>query len=220
MGVAMVNQSIARVSWVALFAVTMLTACAEIAAAVPETSAVPAGADTELLADHGRTAEANKLFEAGAQAFRQDHPDRAMHHWHEAALLGHERAQYNLGSGYASGTGLPRDFERAAYWWRQAALQGNTDALYNLGVLNYEGRGMKRDVVKAKHWWRRAALQGDAASMFRLGWLAATGDGEISDMAKARLWWELSAKLGFAPAIKALEILNRDEDHSPASAQR
>lgn len=216
----MVNQSIVRMSSVALLASVMLAACAEIAAAVPDKFLAPAGADAELLADHSHTAQANKLFEAGAQAFRQDHPDQAMHHWHEAALLGHERAQYNLGSGYASGTGLPRDFERAAYWWRQAALQGNTDALYNLGVLNYEGRGMKRDVVRAKHWWRRAAQQGDPASMFRLGWLAATGDGEISDMAEARLWWEQSARLGFAPAIKALEILNRDEGRSPASARR
>ena len=216
----MTHLSMVRMSSIALLASTMLVACAEIAAAVPDKSPVPASADTELRTDHSHTAQANKLFEAGAQAFRQDHPDRAMHHWHEAALLGHERAQYNLGSGYASGTGLPRDFERAAYWWRQAALQGNTDALYNLGVLNYEGRGMKRDVVKAKLWWRRAALQGDAASMFRLGWLAATGDGEISDMAEARIWWQQSASLGFAPAIKALEILDREEGQSPASARR
>ncbi|OGI41390.1 MAG: hypothetical protein A2140_02115 [Candidatus Muproteobacteria bacterium RBG_16_62_13] len=220
MGAVMVNQSVVRMSWLALLAVTMLTACAEVAAAVPETTTRPAGVDNELLAGHSHAAQANKLFEAGAQAFRQNHPDQAMHHWHEAALLGHERAQYNLGSGYASGTSLPRDFERAAYWWRQAALQGNTDALYNLGVLNYEGRGMERSVAKAKHWWRRAARQGDPASMFRLGWLAATGDGEISDMAEARLWWEQSAHLGFAPAIKALEILNRDEGRSPASARR
>ncbi len=216
----MVNQSIVRMSWVALLAVTMLTACAEIAAAVSETSARPASTDAELLTDHSHAAQANKLFEAGARAFREDHPDLAMHHWHEAALLGHERAQFNLGSGYASGTGLPRDLKRAAYWWRLAALQGNTDALYNLGVLNYEGRGIERNVANAKHWWQRAARQGDPASMFRLGWLAATGDGEISDMAEARLWWEQSARLGFAPAIKALEILDRDEGRAPASARR
>lgn len=216
----MVSQSIVRMSLVTLLASSMLAACAEIAAAVPGKTGVTSGADIKLLTDHSHTAQANRLFAAGAQAFRQDQPDQAMHHWHEAALLGHERAQYNLGSGYASGTGLPRDFERAAYWWRQAALQGNTDALYNLGVLNYEGRGMKRDVVKAKHWWRRAAHQGDPASMFRLGWLAASGEGEISDMAEARLWWEQSARLGFTPAIKALEILDRAEGRSPASAQR
>lgn len=216
----MVNQSIVRMSLATLLAGTMLAASAGSAAALPGRTGATSGADTELLTDHSHTAEANRLFEAGAQAFRQAHPEQAMDHWHEAALLGHERAQYNLGSGYASGTGLPRDFERAAYWWRQAALQGNIDALYNLGVLNYEGRGMKRDVVKAKHWWRRAAQQGDPASMFRLGWLAASGEGEISDMAEARLWWEQSARLGFAPAIKALEILNRDDGRTPASAQR
>jgi hypothetical protein len=39
-------------------------------------------------------------------------------------------------------------------------------------------------------------------------------------MAEARLWWEQSASLGFAPAIKALEILDRDEGRAPASVRR
>lgn len=216
----MLSRSVVRLSSAVVLAGVLLAANSSLIAAVSAVPVSTTAIDTELVTDHSNSAHADRLYLAGSRAFREGQPERAMHDWHEAALLGHARAQYNVGSGYASGTGLPKDYRRAAYWWGQAAQQGNTDAIYNLGVMNYEGRGMERNYAKAKHWWRLAAIKGDPASMFRLGWLAAAGEGEIIDMAEARLWWERSASLGFQPAIKALEVLQREKAAGPASARR
>lgn len=213
----MVSRSVVRLSSAMMLAGALFAANSSLIAAAPAVPVSTTTVDTELGNDHSSSAQAERLYLAGSRAFQEGDPERAMHYWHEAALLGHIRAQYNLGSGYASGTGLPKDYRRAAHWWRQAALQGSTDALYNLGVMNYEGRGMERNYVKAKHWWRLAASKGDPASMFRLGWLAAAGEGEVIDMAEARLWWERSASHGFPPAIKALEALRAS---GSASARR
>jgi len=193
---------------IACLSLALLLASPGAIAAIP-TSPATATAASELTNDHSALAQADSLFEAGSRAFRQKHPEQAMQYWHEAALLGHARAQYNLGSGYASGTGVPLDYSRAAHWWRKAALQGSTDAQYNLGVMNFEGRGMPKNYAKAMRWWYLAAMSGDPASMFRLGWMSAAGEGDEVNLADARWWWERSANLGFAPAIKALEILRR-----------
>ena len=53
---------------------------------------------------------------------------RAARYCHEAALLGHSGAQYNLGLMYAKGLGLPQDRELALLWLRHAADAGEIKA--------------------------------------------------------------------------------------------
>ena len=54
------------------------------------------------------------------------------------AAEGHnERAQYNLGWAYESGTGVPRDKAQAIAWYRKAAQAGDLQArarLHGLGA--------------------------------------------------------------------------------------
>ena len=53
---------------------------------------------------------------------------RAARYCHEAALLGHRGAQYNLGLMYAKGLGLPQDRELALLWLQYAADAGDIKA--------------------------------------------------------------------------------------------
>src|SRR5262249_35560905 len=60
--------------------------------------------------------------------------------------------QFNLGSLYATGTGVPRDYAKAAYWSRKAAEQGDAAGQLNLAILYINGFGVPRDDVEAVMW--------------------------------------------------------------------
>ena len=69
------------------------------------------------------------------------------------AEQGHAEAQYNLGSMYAEGRGVPQDYGEATKWFRKAAEQGNAMAQYNLGGMYFRGQGVPRDFVLAHMWF-------------------------------------------------------------------
>ena len=48
--------------------------------------------------------------------------------FHEAAVLGHVRAKYNLGILNFKGRGVPKNIDEAYYWFRDAAAHGSADA--------------------------------------------------------------------------------------------
>lgn len=52
-----------------------------------------------------------------------------------AAEQGHMYAQFNLGSSYANGDGVPQDMVEAEKWYRKAAEQGHEDAITALKAL-------------------------------------------------------------------------------------
>ena len=52
-----------------------------------------------------------------------------------AAEQGHMYAQFNLGSSYANGDGVPQDMVEAEKWYRKAAEQGYEDAIAALKAL-------------------------------------------------------------------------------------
>lgn len=150
---------------------------------------------------------AERLYTAGVQAYQAGDMKNAIRWWQQAGIEGHLLSQYNLGSAYASGTGVPVDMTEAAHWWRLAALQGSTDAQYNLGMIYYEGKGIARNIAEASMWWYMAASGGDAAAQFRLGYMAVNGDnGEVS-VADAEWWWQRAADQGYKPAGQALNLL-------------
>ena len=47
--------------------------------------------------------------------------------------------QYQLGTMYEEGQGVPKYDEQAAAWYRKAAEQGHADAQFNLGTMYAEG---------------------------------------------------------------------------------
>jgi Sel1 repeat len=67
-------------------------------------------------------------------------------------------AQYNLGSMYANGQGVPQDYAEAAKWYRLAADQGLAIAQFVLGVMYNKGDGVPHDYAEAVKWAMAASV--------------------------------------------------------------
>ena len=71
-----------------------------------------------------------------------------------AAEQGGAIAQWNLGTAYAEGRGVPQDYAEAVKWYRLAAKQEDIAAQYNLGFAYAKGQGVPEDAVEAAKWYR------------------------------------------------------------------
>lgn len=89
------------------------------------------------------------------------------------AELGDAEAQWDLGSIYHNGTGVPQDDTQAVQWFLRAAEQGHVTAQGSLGAYYWAGRGVPEDLSKAYFWSVLAMAQGDETSRFRVEGLAA-----------------------------------------------
>ena len=76
-----------------------------------------------------------------------------------AADQGDADAQYNLGTMYRDGEGVPRDYAEALKWFRKAAVQGDARAQASLGIMYTIGSGVPQDYVLALMWSNLAASQ-------------------------------------------------------------
>jgi hypothetical protein len=197
--------------WIA-FGMTLWAMTASLASSGAQAAIAPQspGPFQATLHDAENT-RTERFYASGVQAYHDGDMKTAIYWWRQAASEGHLMSQYNLGSAYASGVGVPVDMAEAVHWWRLAALQGSTDAQYNLGVIYYEGRGTRRNVSEASMWWYMAAVGGDPAAQYRLGYLAAIGEDGAVNLDDARTWWKRAADQGFELATKALELLERRE---------
>jgi len=75
------------------------------------------------------------------------------------ARRGDARAQTELGFMYATGRGVPQNFERAVDWYRRAAEQGDPTAQYLLGLMYDKGQGVPQDAILAHKWLILAATK-------------------------------------------------------------
>src|SRR5665811_1005595 len=80
---------------------------------------------------------------------------------------GNADAQFNLGSLYYQGWGIPQDYQEAVRWFRKAAEQRQLHAEATLGTIYAEGvQGViAKDYPQALMWFIFAAAQGDAEAM-------------------------------------------------------
>jgi TPR repeat protein len=109
-------------------------------------------------------------------------------------------AQYNLGSLYDRGEGIPQDDAQSLYWYRKAADQGNAPAQIKLGDRYQDQNWSARDDAQAVRWYRLAADQGFALARYRLGLMYATGRGVEQDFVQAAVWYQMAADQGLAIA--------------------
>jgi len=115
-----------------------------------------------------------------------------------------------LGSLYADGAGVEKDYAKAREWYEKAAAKDRVLAalaMNNLGVLYENGQGVPQDFVKAREWYEKAAAKDYAPAMHNLGMLYDNGQGLVQDYAKAREWFEKAADKGDVYAKTALEQL-------------
>jgi uncharacterized protein len=144
-------------------------------------------------------------FAKGLDAMDQGDYATALREFRPLAENGNARAQYRMGTLYAKGLGVPRDYKQAANWLNKAALQGNADARNDLGVLYDIGRGVAADPKEAARLYREAAERGHGAAQLNLASLYQEGRGVSRDPIEAYAWANAAGELGELRAQKLLD---------------
>jgi uncharacterized protein len=103
---------------------------------------------------------------------RQDYA-QAMQWYQKAAAKDNSEAEYQIGTLYLVGSGVPRDNAEALHWFQKAGAQGNLAAERLLGVFYETGQGTPKDVVEAIKWYQKVAAQGDAQAKQKVAELQA-----------------------------------------------
>ena len=109
------------------------------------------------------------------------------------AEQGDAEAQFNLGTRYASGRGVPEDETEAVRWFRLAADQGHITAQLNLGARYAIGQGVPEDDAESVRWLRLAADQGAADAQHSLGTRYERGLGVPQNIVASHMWFTLAA---------------------------
>jgi uncharacterized protein len=116
-----------------------------------------------------------------------------------AAEQGDVTAQWQLGSMYYHGDGVPESYAEAGKWFRKAAEKGDPWAQLTLGRIYQEGRGVQKDYAEAMKWRLRAAEQGHAlaqVAQYSVGNMYYFGEGIPQDYALAAKWFRKAAEAG------------------------
>jgi TPR repeat protein len=146
-----------------------------------------------------------------------------------AALAGDAAAQYQLGSLYRRGVGVPADPGEAVYWYQLASDQGSSQASFELGEMFGKALGVDGDEVRSLKFYARAARQGldaakrhleqalagarklaeegDAEAQATLGTHFQEGAGVAQDEAEALRWYRKAADHGHPRALFAAGLL-------------
>jgi TPR repeat protein len=85
------------------------------------------------------------------------------------AEMGEAAAEYQLGTMYFQGQGVPQDYAEAMRWYRKAADQGDAGAQGTIGAMYCFGQGVPQSYAEAMRWYRKAADQGNAAGQQSVG---------------------------------------------------
>ncbi|MBW6487288.1 MAG: sel1 repeat family protein [Syntrophobacterales bacterium] len=118
---------------------------------------------------------AGSHYQKGIKNYRPEDAAAAVRELLPLAESGRADAQFNLGSLYYQGWGLPQDYQEAVRWFRKAAEQRHLHAQATLGTIYAEGvQGViAKDYPQALMWFIFAAAQGDAEAMEFRNTLAA-----------------------------------------------
>jgi TPR repeat protein len=131
--------------------------------------------------------------DANAEALVKANPAKAVSACRRLADQGRPWAEFQYGSMYYFGLGLPKDLKEAMKWYRRSAQQGEPQAQYNLGLMYYNGTGIAQDYKQALAWYRRAAEQNQTNAQFNLGLMYYTGQGVPQDYKEAVKWYRRAA---------------------------
>ena len=106
-------------------------------------------------------------YQKGVKNYKPENAAAAVKELKPLAEQGNAEAQFNLGSLYYQGWGVPQDYKEAAKWFRKAAGQRHVYAQVTLGTIYAEGvQGViEKDYPQALMWFIFAAAQGDLEAM-------------------------------------------------------
>ncbi len=125
----------------------------------------------------------------------------------QRAEKGELAAEFELGTMYGLGQGVPQDYSEAMCWFRKAADQGYASAQGAIGAMYSFGQGVPQDYAEAMRWYRKAADQGNAAGQHSVGAMYFQGQGVPKDYGEAMRWFRRAADQGDADAQFALGLI-------------
>ena len=142
--------------------------------------------------------------------YRERKKSALIRQYQSDADAGDPESQFEMGTLYQSGQGVPRDLRRAIDYYRKAAEQGHLGAQSNLGIHYASGNGIEKNYAEALKWFTRAAEQGNSFAQNNLCRLYSFGEGVPVDFVKAYMWLELAIE-GLDGSQKEKAIMNRDK---------
>lgn len=109
------------------------------------------------------------------------------------ARSGNARAQFELGSRFNYGRGVPKNVPEALVWLRRAGLAGQADAQRLLAVKFFNGYDLEVDHEEAFRWTQRLAEAGDAPGQLALASMYANGEGVARSLVHSYMWYDVAA---------------------------
>jgi len=134
-----------------------------------------------------------------------------------AAATSDPAAEYELGTRYAEGRGVPQNMLEAARWLQKSADAGFAPAQFRLASLNEKGEGVKKDLQAARRLYLAAAGKGNAKAMHNLAVLYAEGIDGKPDYKAASEWFRKAAGYGVTDSQFNLAILYARGIGAPAN---
>ena len=107
------------------------------------------------------SATASADYQKGYDAYLAKDYATALREWRPLADQGDADAQFNLGTMYDNGDGVPENDKTAVKWLTLAAKQGVARAQSNLGVMYSNGEGVLTDTKRAYMWYNLASYNGN-----------------------------------------------------------
>ena len=106
-------------------------------------------------------------------------------------------AQYNLGSAYMLGDGVPEDKPEGFKWFKKAAEEGSAENYWRLGICYDEGQGVAKNPEEAFECFEKAANMGHLTSQVRIGLSYIEGEGVEQEDRKGYAWLFVAAANGW-----------------------
>ena len=106
---------------------------------------------------------------------------------------GNSQAQFELGSRFNYGRGVPKNVPEALVWLRRAGLAGQRDAQRLLATKFFNGYDVTIDQEEAFRWTQRLAEIGDVPGQLTLGSMYANGEGVDRSLVRSYMWYDLAA---------------------------
>jgi TPR repeat protein len=121
-------------------------------------------------------------------------------------------AQFELGSRFNYGRGVPKNVSEALHWLRSAAQRGNIEAQRLLALKLYYGYDVAADHVEALQWAARLADAGDIPGQMMLANMYANGEGAPRQLVRAYAWYAIAAAAAQQAVEKGEEGLRGMQD--------
>lgn len=151
---------------------------------------MPGPAVAQTAPSNGASSE--ELLKQATAAYDRKDYTAAMALYRKLADRSDPNAQFEIGSMYQDGLGVPQDYAQARAWYEKSAQQGDDRALWNIGWMYELGKSVDRNFAEALHWYEKAADRGRAKFQYQVGKIYLSGRQTAKDC-KAGMAWLLKA---------------------------